>query len=93
MNLVGTLPTLDSEVLVLPAASGLTDLEAEWRVLAQEAENADCFATPAYFRAWLETLSKDVDPFILTIRHAGRLIHPLGPRWVWRRGCANRADG
>lgn len=86
-----------------PMASGLTTqilspheaLETHgggWQLLAEHAANGDCFATPAFFRAWLATLSADVTPQVLTVVSGTRLIGllPIMSATVWRgpRGVA-----
>ncbi|MFC2968287.1 GNAT family N-acetyltransferase [Acidimangrovimonas pyrenivorans] len=66
-----------------------------WRCLARDCGEATCFAMPVYFRAWRDTLSGDVEPFLLTAWAGERLagIMPM-MRATVRRGpsCAPRHD-
>lgn len=67
----------------------MTRITAEWSVLADQCP-ASLFVTPEWADAWLETIGKDVEPWIVTARRQdgdgqdGRLLAlwPLGVRQV-----------
>ena len=83
------------QICVLDPWHGFDAIEAEWRALSLMAERPSCFASPSYFRAWRDTLSDDVEPFLLVARRGGLMqgVMPL-MRATVRRGplCAPRHD-
>jgi CelD/BcsL family acetyltransferase involved in cellulose biosynthesis len=91
MNAVGGFPAATYAASV----EGFAQVAAEWQALSLAVERPSCFATPAYFQAWRDTLADDVSPFLLIARQAGRLagVMPMMRARV-RRGplCAPRHD-
>jgi CelD/BcsL family acetyltransferase involved in cellulose biosynthesis len=92
MNAVGGFAAAVYETAV---DEGFAQIAAEWQALSLAVGRPSCFAAPAYFQAWRETLADDVSPFLLTARRAGRLagVMPMMRARV-RRGplCAPRHD-
>lgn len=90
---VGEAGELATKRLVTPQE--IAAVTGAWRDLARDCADATCFAMPAYFRAWRDTLSDDVTPFLLTAWAGERLagIMPMMQATV-RRGpsCAPRHD-
>lgn len=62
-----------ASVEVLDAA-GSARIEEPWRALSLAVEHPSCFASPSYLRAWLATLSDDVEPFVLAVPRGGELV-------------------
>jgi len=80
---------------LLDAKTDFADIEASWRRLADEAEDANCFALPGYYRAWQSTLADDVDTRVVAVREGDRLlgIMPIMRALVWRGpSCVPRHD-
>jgi CelD/BcsL family acetyltransferase involved in cellulose biosynthesis len=80
---------------VLSPDEALSRWEPEWLRLANESENATCFALPAYFRAWHRTLAHDVEGHVIAVHCDDRLcgIMPVMAARVWRGpSCAPRHD-
>ena len=80
---------------VFDAATGYAAFESDWYGLALEAERANCFALPAYFRNWYETLSDDVETRLLVVRDGAQLlgVMPVMRARVWRGpSCVPRHD-
>lgn len=96
MNALGHLAAMAIyETSVLDAEADVEQIAAEWHSLSLSVARPSCFATPAYYKAWCETLADDVVPFLLIARQGERLagVMPMMRARV-RRGplCAPRHD-
>jgi CelD/BcsL family acetyltransferase involved in cellulose biosynthesis len=66
--------TLDARILTAP--EGLSEIEADWRLLAEARENA--FVSPEWFRCWWSRFGDEHVPLVVAVRAAdGRLAGVL----------------
>lgn len=87
--------TSSLRVAILDPRQEFLHLRERWQRLASEVETATCFMHPAYFRAWFQCLSDEVDTVLLAAFANDELcgILPLARARVWRGpSCSPRID-
>lgn len=87
--------TAELSTELLPAEAALLRYEEAWRELAYRIERPNCFALPGFYRAWLQTLAKDVLTNVVVATRGSELcgILPIMRASVWRGPtCVPRHD-
>jgi CelD/BcsL family acetyltransferase involved in cellulose biosynthesis len=71
---------------VLHDDAAIADLQAEWRMLADEASASGLFLQPAVWQSWHGTIGAGTAPQVMAVREAGRLVGvwPVMTRAAWR---------